>query len=45
MTASGLKVADLERVLDSVSQLRDRLLGQLGSDPLAVEDSPPAGGA
>ena len=45
MTASGLKVPDLERVLDSVSQLRDRLLGQLGSEPLAVEKSPPAGRA
>ena len=45
MTASGLKVPDLERVLDSVSQLRDRLLGQLGSDRLAIEESPREGAA
>ena len=40
-TASGLTVTDLERVLDSVSQLRDRLLGQLGSDPVAAEQIQP----
>ena len=45
MTASGLTVPDLERVLDSVSQLRDRLLGQLGSDRLAIEESPREGAA
>ena len=37
-TASGLTVSDLERVLDSVSQLRNRLLSQPGCDPLAVEE-------
>ena len=42
-TASGLTVPDLERVLASVSQLRDQLLGQLDSDRLDVEDGPPAG--
>ncbi len=41
-TASGLTVSDLVRVLDSVSQLRDRLLGQMGSDPLPTEDDLPA---
>ena len=45
MTASGLKVPDLERVLDSVSQLRDRLLGQLGAEPLAIVESPREGAA
>ena len=43
LTASGLTVPDLERVLASVSQLRDQLLGQLGADRLVVEDSSPAG--
>ncbi len=45
LTASGLTAPDLERVLDSVSQLRDRLLGQLVSDPFMAEESPPACGA
>ena len=41
LTASGLKLPDLERVVASVSQLRDRLLGQAGHDGLAVEAGPP----
>ena len=45
LTASGLSVPDLEKVLDSVSQLRDRLLGQLGSDRLAIEERSPEGAA
>ena len=43
LTASGLTVPDLERVLASVSQLRDQLLGQVGSDRVVVEASPSAG--
>ncbi len=45
LTASGLTVPDLERVLASVSQLRDRLLGQFGSDRVAAEPIPTTGAA
>lgn len=45
LTASGLSVPDLEKVLDSVSQLRDRLLGQRGSDRLGIEERSPEGAA
>ncbi len=45
LTASGLTVPDLQMVLDSVSQLRDRLLGQPGLDRLAIGESPREGAA